>query len=268
LEQHTFCRGSFLDTTVKTKPAIFPLIYCLSALITAFLLGWILLAQLNFLYGFWHDRIGIGEGIEHYGPLNRYKEGFAGTTRQERIRLFRAINKAVHNEGEGLADIHYYSESLNQPRRLLRPPEILHLQDVARLIGFFKWVSAVAVISWLACIAWALYRKRPFPRLKSQSVGILSSMLALGLIILLTGPVKVFYLLHTWIFPKGHPWFFYYQDSLMSTLMMAPRLFGWVAAVWIPLSAIFFVLLQWTARALQASPLQRSVGKQHSESGR
>jgi hypothetical protein len=31
------------------------------------------------------------------------------------------------------------------------------------------------------------------------------------------------------VFPPGHAWFFYYEDSLMTTLMQAPHLFGFIA---------------------------------------
>ena len=41
----------------------------------------------------------------------------------------------------------------------------------------------------------------------------------------------MFYQFHIWLFPADHEWFFYWQDSLMSTLMKAPVLFGGIAVV-------------------------------------
>jgi hypothetical protein len=35
--------------------------------------------------------------------------------------------------------------------------------------------------------------------------------------------------MHILVFPDDHQWFFYYQDSLMSTLMKAPDLFAGIA---------------------------------------
>ena len=43
------------------------------------------------------------------------------------------------------------------------------------------------------------------------------------------GPTEVFYQFHIWLFPADHQWFFYWQESLMSTLMKAPALFGGIA---------------------------------------
>jgi hypothetical protein len=50
------------------------------------------------------------------------------------------------------------------------------------------------------------------------------------------GPVQVFYVLHELVFPAGHEWFFYYQDSLMSMMMQAPNLFGPIAVLWLVLA--------------------------------
>jgi len=43
------------------------------------------------------------------------------------------------------------------------------------------------------------------------------------------GFTDVFYYLHTLVFPDNHQWFFYYQESLMSSLMKAPDLFAGIA---------------------------------------
>jgi hypothetical protein len=59
------------------------------------------------------------------------------------------------------------------------------------------------------------------------------SILALSVIAILfiIGPRKSFHWIHTQIFPAGDQWFFYYQDSLMTTLMKAPDLFGFMGAL-------------------------------------
>jgi hypothetical protein len=71
-----------------------------------------------------------------------------------------------------------------------------------------------------------------------------AAVLAVAVIaVLLIGPKTVFYTLHTWVFPAGHAWFFYYQDSLMTTLMQAPNLFAGIAAEVLLLTVTLFALL-------------------------
>jgi len=55
-------------------------------------------------------------------------------------------------------------------------------------------------------------------------------LLVLSLVI---GVENLFYGLHTIVFPDDHQWFFYYEDSLMSTLMQAPNIFLPIGVVWI-----------------------------------
>ena len=53
--------------------------------------------------------------------------------------------------------------------------------------------------------------------------------LLIGLaLIALIGFEAVFYQLHEWVFPANNQWFFYYQESLMTTLMQAPNLFAYI----------------------------------------
>jgi hypothetical protein len=70
---------------------------------------------------------------------------------------------------------------------------------------------------------------------------------------LLIGPVKAFYWLHTLVFPPGHEWFFYYEDSLMSTMMKAPDLFGYIALLWASLSLLLLIVSLSVARLLSGS---------------
>ena len=44
---------------------------------------------------------------------------------------------------------------------------------------------------------------------------------------------KLFNQLHVWAFPDDHQWFFYYEDSLMSTMMKAPVIFAYIAIIWL-----------------------------------
>lgn len=66
------------------------------------------------------------------------------------------------------------------------------------------------------------------------------SLFAVG--VLLAGAKKFFYWLHTIVFPADHQWFFYYEESLMSTLMKAPALFAPISILLILLGLVFWLL--------------------------
>lgn len=212
-------------------------------LISSLALAWFVLANANFLYGVWHDYAGIGAAIDKYGPQNRYKPGFADTTRAQRIALFAQINKEVHGDATGLARISYRTHSSRGQTALLRHPEIIHLIDVARLIDRVAIVAYCCILCWLLLVGRCLLRKRRLPSIGKQFVAVFGLVAFASLLIMVIGPERVFNQFHIWLFPKDHPWFFYYQDSLMSTLMYAPYLFGWIALSLVFLALSFFVIV-------------------------
>lgn len=218
-------------------------VFALTSLLVAMTLSWVILAQSNFLYTVWHDHAGIGEGVTKFGPKNRYKPGFGETTAAQRAALFSEINIAVHAGGDGLAQIEYQTPSSKGVQKMLRKPEIDHLVDVANLISLLKWVAIVNALIWALLLFFALRTKKVLFGWLSQLGGIGGVLVLAATIILLIGPVKVFNQLHIWIFPKENQWFFYYQDSLMSTLMMAPNLFGWIAVALVALAVLIFICL-------------------------
>ena len=82
---------------------------------------------------------------------------------------------------------------------------------------------------------------------------LLAGLLGLGVVVvavLVLGAEKVFYQFHVWIFPAGHQWFFYYEESLMSMMMKAPDLFGYIAIMLVVLAVIIQVGLLWTYKRL------------------
>ncbi len=218
--------------------------YSLLTLLLAISIAWVVLAKQNFLFGLWHDHGGIAEGINTYGPENRYKTGFGETSRAERLRLFAAINTAVHRGGAGLEQITYQSPALAEPQRLLREPEVVHLQDVANLIDKLVILAMMALVLWLGVCAYQMLVCQSIPKASQQLIGLGIWLLPVFVGLAIIGPVSVFNTLHEWVFPDGHQWFFYYQDSLMSTLMLAPRLFGWIAAAIGILALAVYALLQ------------------------
>ena len=65
---------------------------------------------------------------------------------------------------------------------------------------------------------------------KYKLVSVMIFCLLVVAVLCLWGFTSVFYYLHTVIFPADHQWFFYYQDSLMATIMKAPDIFSAIAA--------------------------------------
>lgn len=233
-----------MNKTKKIKSTIIAAGYGLLTYLLALSMAWFILAQADFLYGFWHDNVGIEEGIEQYGPQNRYRPGFADTTREQRIELFAAINDAVHSDGRGLEKITYQTPTSHGRQTLLRTPEIIHLKDVVILLNKLFVVVVVVFIGW-PVVTWVLYAgSYGLPPLKSQLAGIGLLIVITVAVLLVFGAENVFNQLHIWVFPKEHQWFFYYQDSLMSTMMLAPRLFAWIAVALAGLSLLLFVLIQ------------------------
>jgi hypothetical protein len=221
-----------------------------AAALAALWLAWRCLAMVDFLYPVFYEALSIDAHIERFGPENRYKARFDTTTREERLRLFGAIVDSIHASGRGLEELEYRDAQGQPIDRLLRAPEIIHLQDVATL------VDRLAPLGWLA-VAWTgihllLIRLRGWgvpslPKLLGASI---AATLAAVLLVLAIGPRRVFYRMHEWVFPPENPWFFYYQDSLMSTMMKAPHLFGAIAPVLLALGLLLYAGLLFAAARL------------------
>lgn len=229
------------------------------------LLAWHLLAQVHFTYPLGYRLLGLETHIAEYAPLNRYKEGFEQTIKEDHWRLFGEISDAVQNGGKGLRDISYTPNN-GKPTALMHEAEIIHLQDVANLIDTFYLAGIVAGIIWLCLLIAAKVYKLTLPSLHKVSFGFLGAILAISILVLLVGAKKVFYWLHIQIFPENHQWFFYYQDSLMTTLMKAPDIFAFITLVLLTLLIICWSFSYWImTRFLVNRPIQ-SVGKKESKS--
>lgn len=220
--------------------------FSLSSVLFAFGLAWVVLYHIDFSYGRWHDLGGIGEAIEKFGPQNYYRTGFAETTKAQRESLFQQINFSVHHDGVGLESIEY-SVPGHPTQTLLTPDEVGHLTDVAHLINKVEWLVIVGVIGWLLMAIYYYRAGIKLPSVFHQCLALIVVMIVCVVLLLIIGPAKVFSQMHEWVFPPGHPWFFYYQQSLMSTMMFAPVLFGWIAIEWAVLTLFFFGVLQFLA---------------------
>jgi Protein of unknown function (DUF1461) len=217
-------------------------ILLLSVLPASLLAAWQLLASADFFYPVWYEVIGIDRTIAEYGPKNRYRDHFELTTLEERRRLFAAIVAAIHDDGRGLETLTYHDARGNPVARLLRAAEITHLDDVARLVDWFYRLGLGAILIWLLALGQLWWLRLPPPPLGRYLAGLASAAAALALGVIAVGAEKVFYKAHTLIFPAGHPWFFYYEDSLMTMLMKAPDLFAAIAVEWLLLSALCYWL--------------------------
>ena len=220
-------------------PIQWALLVALAYLIALFV-AWQLLLKVDFVYPLWYEVLSIEQTIARYGPQNRYREGFETTTKKERVRLFSTIVAAVHEQGKGLDKLVYH-DALGHPiASLLTSPEIVHLQDVSRLLELMARLGWGTIIAWFALLGLSRLQRLPMPPLRILLLMAVKGLAGIAIIIVVLGPVTVFYSLHSWVFPTGHPWFFYYQDSLMTLLMKAPAIFGCIA---VALAVLSFLLL-------------------------
>lgn len=210
-----------------------------SLLVSSLWLGWQALVPVDFGYSVAYDLLHIDRHVQKFGPQNRYKKDFALTTAREQKRLFGEIVTAIQNGGNGLRDITYSTTGGNRDT-LLREAEAVHLQDVANLITLFDYVSWACLALLAGTLAFMRLQKLPAPGGKQILLGVGGFPLLIGAILLVAGPTQTFYWLHTQIFPADHEWFFFYQDSLMTTLMKAPDLFGFIAGLWGLVALVIF----------------------------
>lgn len=220
-------------------PIIFwPTFFCCQLLALA-LASWHLLAQFHFAYPIGYRLLGLEQHIAEFAPLNRYKEDFEYTPATEHWRLFGEISDAVQNSGRGLQNISYTLTN-GQTTGLMHEAEIIHLQDVANLIDQFYRLGLIAAPLWLVLFAVAIWRQWSPPATTKVIGGFIASIAVAMAIIIAVGAKTVFYWLHEQVFPEGHQWFFYYQDSLMTTLMKAPDIFAFISGFLLVILILFW----------------------------
>lgn len=209
--------------------------------ILALYVSWMANASLGYGYDWLYDFYDTKEHIEIYAPQNRYRQGFELTTPAQHKALFQQIVQSVHTGGEGLDEIVYSVKG--QYISLLHRAEIVHLQDVANLIDAIHALVAVIALIFLGIFVVHVKKQKyagDLLNVRSQLVISGALITAIALIFWVLGAKDIFYRLHVLIFPEDHQWFFYYQDSLMSTLMKAPDLFAGIALQIVLLAGIVF----------------------------
>ena len=217
--------------------------------------AWWISARLDYGYPLWYRLLAIDEHIARYAPYHPVKRDFARLDAAAHQQAFAGIVAAVHGDTGQLARLHYHPPG-GAPVRLLDDTEIRHLEDVARLLRVAGWVSMAALLPWLVFMG--LY-SRVAPPSRRRRLGVSLGALALvALVLVAAGPKAVFYQLHVWLFPPENPWFFYWEESLMSTLMKAPYLFGGIAVQIGVLALLLLAPLHWLGYRLGSMLFRRS----------
>ncbi len=213
--------------------------------------SWLLLAKVDFAYPLLYDNIGISAHIERYAPRNyKGKLHFELTSKAERLELFHGIVEKIQSDGSDLKKLSYYDKTNKQAVALFTNAEVVHLQDVAKLISKLKIAALFLIFLWLVLVFILWRRKKSLPSSKQLLVSTSLIIILVGLILML-GPEAIFNQLHVWIFPDNHQWYFYYEESLMSTMMKAPDLFAYIAGLLALVSLVFsYVFLAITRKLL------------------
>ncbi len=237
---------------------IWPLIF-LGQLLATSLLAWHLLAQINFAYPMGYKLLDLDKHIAEFAPRNRYIHGFQFTQAKDHWDLFAQITHSVQNNGEGLEEISFTLPN-NTKLPLMHSAEITHLQDVSHLINKFYVAGTLGALIWGFFLLIAYRQKIAFPSPRNIVLGFCGALFVISTIILSVGATTVFYWFHTKVFPEGHQWFFYYEDSLMTTLMKAPDIFAFIASLLlIALIAIWGLTTFGMAKLLKNNAVQVEI---------
>jgi hypothetical protein len=217
-------------------------------LLLSFGLSWLILLPSDFAYEWLYSLIEIDKHIATYAPKNLIKLDFESTTDLERFRLFSGIVTSIHQQGSGLDTLVYHNAQGTALAKLLSHDEVVHLQDVAILIERMKVLLLISSALFIGLLSWIYFTAVRMPTFKSMLFTVLAFLALLIIAVLIIGPYEVFYTLHVWVFPDEHKWFFYYEESLMSTMMKAPDLFAFIAILLLVIAVPSFVLIMWIIR--------------------
>lgn len=232
------------------------LIFALSLLVFSLGVSWQISKLSNFYYNTWYQVLSIEEVIQKQVPINTQgKTDFPIKNTALHQQMFADIVAAIHEQGVGLKDIIYHNNN-GRIAPLLTQSEVIHLQDVANLLTKVTYIWLVNILVLLCFLdlychgylskflkAKIKTQQLSMPTGKGKLLSILCFFTLLVIIFSLWGFTDIFYYLHTLVFPVDHQWFFYYRDSLMSTLMKAPDIFAVIAAqLFLLASFIFWVV--------------------------
>jgi len=230
------------------------LLFSICLIIFSLGISWKISASINMNYSMWYDVLEINKTIEKYSVQNKFgKKSFIETNKAQHVAIFEDILTSVTNSGAGLKTIRY-TTSANQEVDFLTLDEVIHLQDVSTLI------DRLTVLWFCNCILLCIFcfsfraTKMCFPDVKTKTYVITLATVSIVALLLVYGFTPVFYYLHTLVFPDDHQWFFYYQDSLMSTLMQAPDLFGVLGLMLTMIGLVVYILVNLLLNRLNIVP--------------
>ncbi len=235
---------------IKSLPLLGQILIVFLSLWVGLFLAWQTLSATHFFYPQIYDALDFEPFIEEFAPQNHYKTGFETTDREQHIALFGQIVDAINNKGQNLSEITYHDSEGNVIDKLLREPEVVHLQDVANLLDTLRTSEYWAIVMLLIIIALFWLTKSPLQHIGYTLFITLGIVVIIAVSIIVYGARAVFYQLHTVIFPENHQWFFYYQESLMTTLMKAPDIFAVIAALLSGLALLYFAMILWATKKL------------------
>lgn len=217
-------------------------LFILISFLLSLYMAWMANAYFGYGFSWLYHHYEIEQHVAKFAPHNRYRSGYQFTSSEQQKQNFQQIVDSVHNNGEGLAEIKY--QSVGKQYLLLHKAEVIHLQDVANLINKIHYLAGFAFVVWFLLLVLRYFAYKNYPYIKASKKGLTAVLFVviatLVMVFSIYGAKVIFYQMHIWIFPKNHQWFFYYQESLMSTLMKAPDLFAGIAIQILALAVIFF----------------------------
>ncbi len=213
-------------------------ILTIAIFICAFYISWTLSSMNNFYYNQLYDRIEIGKHIKKYSirNTNTDRRKFFFTDKNIHKQIFGEIVTAVNNNGKNLENINFKIKK--QQIKFLTKSEISHLKDVAKLVNSMKYFVFIILILTILIIVLMKNRKVKYLGMLKNYIIFISFFSLIGILYYFSGFKKIFNLFHEICFKNGQ-WFFYYEDSLMTTLMKAPDIFFYISVILLILTIIF-----------------------------
>jgi hypothetical protein len=207
-------------------------------------LSWHFLSKANFFFDTLYDMHQIESHIAEFAPQNRQNRiNFELTSKNERIRIVGKILRTVNSKGVGLETIKYFNTDGVPVNLFLTLAEVEHLKDVSVLVHLMNSIAFILIIIFIIIFSLAWRYKTTTPSLLMLTCSMVGFVIITTGCIIFIGPQIVFNELHEWVFADKSEWHFYYQDSLMTTLLKAPDTFATMAILMTAIALIFWLLI-------------------------
>lgn len=206
-------------------------------------ISWKISSHYDFYYQQLYQPLSISSHIQKYSVRNRNYSlrNFVNTNLKDHYRIFHEIVTAINSSGGGLRNISFYSPLFDRDILFLTSPEIIHLKDVSKLVDRFNLLTWGCVLLSIIGLIFLKIYKFKFFNIKEIMISFSLLSLLFSFAIFSVGPLEIFYYLHEVFFSKNQ-WFFYYEESLMTTLMKAPQIFGYISGALLLLSFVIFYI--------------------------